>query len=86
MSHISMDNLPRFKHYGRYVCDWACSEIHLFDNLTEARKFAKTWGRDCNIGWLSPVYRDGRNYKPSAREAQLQVAGSARVVDCRKGV
>ena len=82
-NHVSMDPLPPFKVYGRYVCDWKVTEAHLFDNAEQARQFAAKWGVDCNIGWLSPVYDKGRNRPKTVSEAQREIARSINITDHR---
>jgi len=71
--HVSEER-PPYKPYGRYVCDWRLTEAHLFDTVEQARTFARQWGRDCNIGWLSPEYKGGRNIAPTLFEATKQIA------------
>lgn len=77
---------PPYRPWGRYVCDWKCEELHLFDNVKEARKFARSWGRNCNIGWLAPVYvrKENRNRKPTTFEARKQSSFRANCHDHRK--
>ena len=83
--HISIDPLPPYKTYGRYVCDWRCSEAYLFNNVKDAKAFAKKWNRDCNIGWLPPVYvsSTGRNRKATASEAKGFISRSVTIYDHR---
>ena len=84
---ITQDELPKFRVYGRYVCDHAITEAHLFDNIAEAIEFAREWGKDCNVGWLSPAYCDGKNRPKTTNEARLEIASrllSTAVVDHRK--
>lgn len=83
-AHISTDPLPPFKVAGRYVCDWKLTEAHIFDNAKDARKFASEWGRDCNIGWLSPVYDKGRNRKPYSWECKREIAKTVTITDHRR--
>lgn len=84
---VTVDSLPPYKVYGRYVCDWKLTESHLFNNAKDARVFARQWGRDCSIGWLPPVYdrRTGRNRKATAFEAKGYISRSVVVHDHREG-
>ena len=86
MNTISEDKLPPYKHYGRYVCDWDCNELHLFDTVQQARKFAKNWDRNCNVGWLAPVFVRalGKNRKPNTFEARRQSSMNAECQDHRR--
>lgn len=82
--HVSEEK-PPYKPFGRYVCDWKLTEAHLFDTVDQARAFAQQWDRDCNIGWLSPMYKGGRNAAPTLTEATLQIASQLKtVIDHRK--
>lgn len=81
--HVSVDTVP-YRPTGRYVCDWDCTEAHLFDTGKEAKAFAKAWGRDCDVGWLAPILQNGRNAKPRAHEAQKQISQRVKIVDHRK--
>ncbi len=83
MSQVTVETAP-YRPWGWYVCDWDCREAHLFDRKPDAVQFAKQWGRDCNVGWLAPTYRDGKNNKPSFREATQQVSKTAAFTDHRR--
>ena len=56
MANCITEDTPQYRPLGRYVCDDRLTECHLFDTVVAARGFAKTFGKDCNIGWLAPVY------------------------------
>ena len=76
---------PPYKPYGRYVCDWDCRELHLFNTVVEARKFAQAWDRNCNVGWLAPVLsrKTGQSRKPTTFEARKQISFGAACTDHR---
>lgn len=84
MPNVSVDPLPPYKTYGRYVCDWACTEAHIFDTGKEAKNFAKHWHKDCNVGWLPPIYENGRNRKPRIHECVRMIARNIYLIDHRK--
>jgi len=75
---------PPYRPWGRYVCDWRLNELHLFDTIKEARTFARSWGRNCNIGWLAPICERGVNRKPTTFEARKQASFRANCHDHRK--
>lgn len=81
---ITVDHCP-YKPAGRYVCDHAITEAHLFDNLDEAHEFAKAWNRDCNIGWLTKHYHGGGQFEyPREYEVKLQISKKVQIFDHRK--
>lgn len=81
---VTIDKCP-YKPAGRYVCDAAVEEAHLFDNLEEATAFAEAWGRDCNIGWLTKEHRGSGCFEyPREHEAQVQISKKVKVFDHRK--
>ena len=84
--HRVTEEKPSYRPLGRFVCDYDLTECHLFDTVVAARKFAKDLGRDCNIGWLAPVYdrRTGRNRKASVSEARSQIAETIAIIDHRR--
>lgn len=73
---------PPYTPYGRYVCDWKLTESHIFSTLESARTFARQWGRDCNIGWLSPSYnaKTNTNTTPTLSEAKTQICKTLKTV------
>lgn len=75
---------PPYRPFGRYVSNYR--QIHLFDDLEAAQRFAATWNeRDSQtyIGWLAPTYADGKNRKPTAWEAKQQLSKTAEIIDHR---
>jgi len=85
-SHRITEDKPPYRPLGRYVCDDLLTECHLFDTVIVAREFAKDFGKDCNIGWIAPVYdrRAGKNRPANSFEAKLQISKTVVIVDHRK--